>query len=835
MPLWCEVGPDCPTFDVRDPTDDCAANLTAGFCGGAVAAISARLVMDANCSALVPDAGAAVSDLITELAAIAAVPSGYITIDSVACSPTDPGQLVASFSVYFPPDSTAAQVSNASMLLASTLAMKSAVSSSFQSRWGSVSQAASTNTTVLQRSQLIADGPYYVRKLSESGATYGLVDILLPDGGTGLICGSSFGAPEATVVCNELGFTSGTPAPLPSGATLGSAYQSSLFLDGLSCGQTTQTQLQKCASRGWIQAGSGCNLTTAAAVTCSGGLLASLDAAVTLNVSDCGAVSLSASLFLSELFQELAARVYGVSSSRLVLAEKPICKVVGAQLQLAASFSLLFRTDSKATEVDTAQNLTSLSAMRSSLSAGLQARWGAVVAVGAPTVLVLDSSALCSGVISSSFCSASKPSGLNAYIGSSSLTVKVVIGIGAGVLGLLLILLVVGCLIYRARKSARVEPVVRVAAWGEGQGAALGAAGAAAGAATAGAGGAGDPRVVTTVGRGRAQPEPSPGRSHVVPIGGEEDAVEEIEAEDAPQLMQRPPAGASPQGLDPIPPAAGERGASTSQAGPSSGPAQALPSTVADGNLARSSSRPRTGAPSATVAAGALLSPRQLPVGRPVSGQPLSGGRPPSAAWPAGGRAPPEAQQPSPPLFGAVEEAPPLPSASRPSTSMFNRPLSGLPRPVTPPPPQAAAAAAPSAAAAARESGGRPSLDTLVRSEPLPAEAEVAARREAQREAGRGRDVDEDLVASFHGGALARARLAGIMQAETDVRSFDDVDVSSRPERSGGGGALAATPVRPALPLLSLDGAAAEHTPVRVTAALGDVDSPGPSRSGGLA
>ncbi|GFR53081.1 hypothetical protein Agub_g15789, partial [Astrephomene gubernaculifera] len=330
LQLWCQVTPTCPTFNVVYPFEKCNKNLTFSYCEvsrvrfrtslllpvapvwpppspspppmpppsppppapstAAVAKSSAAISIEvANCSALDRNATLAVTNELTnELATALSVPSDFISITRTSCNAsTRPNTLAANYTLYYPPNTTPVQVGNTTLRLASTPEMKAALSPAFQATWGDVASASYSSTTVLQRLQLVGEGPFFPTQLSEASSSAGLAQVLLPDGGIGLFCNSSsFGEAEASALCRQLGFSGGVPyRPASPPSTSDPNYKSSLLLDGLSCGSATTTTIsttstttpvpsfssQCTSSGGWVAAGAGgCNLTTAAGVQCSG-------------------------------------------------------------------------------------------------------------------------------------------------------------------------------------------------------------------------------------------------------------------------------------------------------------------------------------------------------------------------------------------------------------------------------------------------------------------------------------------------------------------------------------------------------------------------------------
>ncbi|KAG2440670.1 hypothetical protein HYH02_010249 [Chlamydomonas schloesseri] len=541
--LWCQVDPSCPTF-ATSPYANCAASLTSTQCRGdivrysnsdntqpglpasppspppspprppapppsprppapssvAVARMSGSLVVAANCSRL-RDPGLSLSDMQLELATAAQVAEGNVVFSSAgaACSPDDPSLLAANYTVWFPPEAGALQIYNASRLLGSAAGMRAAVSALFTSRWGPVAGAAAGSPVVLRQATLVGSGPYWA--LRPLNYTTGVVEALLPDGSLGVLCASTsspFGVAEATAVCRSLGFTSGAPAATPASAASSSRYGgSTLYLDGLSC-DSAATRLEQCdlaATDGWAAAGVRCSRGAVAAVTCAGGIAASLDANVTLAfaaAADCAAAAaLGSGGVIGDLFAELASRVYKVPASRLALRGGPLsCSGSG---QMVVTYCLQFPAGSKASEVDAAENATTAASLKASLGAStLAAKWGLagaaaggpVADAGADTGVALDSAALCGGGSSpgssaTRVCVAVAQAGDGASGNSGGsdsffnktligpLTGAMVIGIGAGIL-VLIALVIAGIIFMRRRSSARVEPGhgAAVSAWG---------------------------------------------------------------------------------------------------------------------------------------------------------------------------------------------------------------------------------------------------------------------------------------------------------------------------------------------------------------------------------
>ncbi|GLC70166.1 hypothetical protein PLESTF_000933000 [Pleodorina starrii] len=289
---------------------------TAGFPAAAIASVSGVIsLVSAVCAgpptddALPSLIGGFVIDIADALGAVAGVPADFISVDSVSCgdrSETSPRQqqlLVAAYTVYFPGTiSVADQIVNVSLLASSTSAMRAAISADFQARWGQVYESSYSEAVVLQPAEVVSGGPFSWQRLK--GYSRGLVTALLPTGDVGLVCTTGgFGVPEATLICQQLGFASGEPS-LPPTDSQDAFDDASLFLmDGLACDSAATpvgADGGQCWFSGWVASGDRCNTSTAAAVTCSGGVVATLDAEVTLvSPLDCSSTSTSSSPFSS--------------------------------------------------------------------------------------------------------------------------------------------------------------------------------------------------------------------------------------------------------------------------------------------------------------------------------------------------------------------------------------------------------------------------------------------------------------------------------------------------------------------------------------------------------
>ncbi|KAG2488409.1 hypothetical protein HYH03_013093 [Edaphochlamys debaryana] len=182
--LWCQVSPQCPTYNATDMYQYCSSKITTDSCGTAkplyfsnsrvpprppappqqppwppgglkspppsppaspppppaAAARWSGLVSlgSTDCAVIATSADALKADILAELARVCSVPASYIRIVSLLC-----GSVVTNYTMEFPAGATAGQVSSATTA-ATTL--PAAASSSFNSRWGRVTNSSGSVT-----------------------------------------------------------------------------------------------------------------------------------------------------------------------------------------------------------------------------------------------------------------------------------------------------------------------------------------------------------------------------------------------------------------------------------------------------------------------------------------------------------------------------------------------------------------------------------------------------------------------------------------------------------------------------------------------------------------